>query len=255
MAQISTTYKILNSLTRCVVSMDRVESLKQQAGVDACKFVTNGMKVGLGTGSTVRYTVMELGRRIAEEGLAIVGVPTSLATEQLANKVGIPLVELSDCNHLDIVIDGADEFDENFNLIKGGGAALLREKIVAQESNSMVVVADERKMVKTLGAFPLPIEITPFSYQATIRQLTKLLDCRVNCRMSGDNPVVTDNGNYIADAHCGPTLTEPVELEPRILAIAGVVQVGLFNNMCDVVILAKDSGVETMVNPDGRLIT
>jgi len=235
--------------------MDRVELLKQQAGVDACKFVTNGMKVGLGTGSTVRYTVMELGRRIAEEGLEIVGVPTSLATEQLANKVGIPLVELSDCNHLDIVIDGADEFDENFNLIKGGGAALLREKIVAQESNSMVVVADERKMVKTLGAFPLPIEITPFSYQATIRQLTKLLDCRVNCRMSGDNPVVTDNGNYIADAHCGPTLTEPVELEPRILAIAGVVQVGLFNNMCDVVILAKDSGVETMVNPNGRLIT
>mgnify|MGYP001219312008 FL=1 len=235
--------------------MDRVELLKQQAGVDACKFVTNGMKVGLGTGSTVRYTVMELGRRIAEEGLAIVGVPTSLATEQLANKVGIPLVELSDCSHLDIVIDGADEFDENFNLIKGGGAALLREKIVAQESNSMVVVADERKMVKTLGAFPLPIEITPFSYQATIRQLTKLLDCRVNCRMSGDNPVVTDNGNYIADAHCGPTLTEPVELEPRILAIAGVVQVGLFNNMCDVVILAKDSGVETMVNPNGRLIT
>ena len=233
--------------------MDRVESLKQQAGVDACKFVTNGMKVGLGTGSTVRYTVMELGRRIAEEGLAIVGVPTSLATEQLANKVGIPLVELSDCNHLDIVIDGADEFDENFNLIKGGGAALLREKIVAQESNSMVVVADERKMVKTLGAFPLPIEITPFSYQATIRQLTKLLDCRVKCRMSGDNPVVTDNGNYIADAHCGPTLAEPVELEPRILAIAGVVQVGLFNNMCDVVILAKDSGVETMVNPNGRL--
>ena len=235
--------------------MDRVELLKQQAGVDACKFVTNGMKVGLGTGSTVRYTVLELGRRIAEEGLGIVGVPTSLATEQLANKVGIPLVELSDCSHLDIVIDGADEFDENFNLIKGGGAALLREKIVAQESNSMVVVADERKMVKTLGAFPLPIEITPFSYQATIRQLTKLLDCRVNCRMSGDNPVVTDNGNYIADAHCGPTLTEPVELERRILAIAGVVQVGLFNNMCDVVILAKDSGVETMVNPNGRLIT
>ena len=255
MGQISTTYKILNSLTRCVIFMDRVELLKQQAGVDACKFVTNGMKVGLGTGSTVRYTVLELGRRIAEEGLGIVGVPTSLATEQLANKVGIPLVELSDCSHLDIVIDGADEFDENFNLIKGGGAALLREKIVAQESNSMVVVADERKMVKTLGAFPLPIEITPFSYQATIRQLTKLLDCRVNCRMSGDNPVVTDNGNYIADAHCGPTLTEPVELESRILAIAGVVQVGLFNNMCDVVILAKDSGVETMVNPNGRLIT
>ncbi len=233
--------------------MDRVELLKQQAGIEACKYVNNGMKVGLGTGSTVKYTVIELGRRIAEEGLEIVGVPTSLATETLATKVGITLVELSDCDHLDIVIDGADEFDTEFNLIKGGGAALLREKIVAQESLSMIVVADERKMVETLGAFPLPIEITPFSHQATIRQLTKLLDCRVNCRMAGDNPVVTDNGNYIADAHCGPKITDPVNLEIEILKIAGVVQVGLFNNMCDVVVLAKDSGVEIITNPNGRI--
>ena len=211
------------------------------------------MKVGLGTGSTVKYTVIELGRRIAEEGLQIVGVPTSLATEQLANKVGIPLVKLSECSHLDIVIDGADEFDSEFNLIKGGGAALLREKIVAQESNSMVVVADERKLVNVLGAFPLPIEITPFAHQATIRKLANLLDCRVNCRMSGDNPVVTDNGNYIADAHCGPSIDEPVKLEGKILNIAGVVQVGLFNEMCDVVVLANDSGVEILTNPNGRL--
>ena len=233
--------------------MDKIELLKQQAGIEACKFVSNGMKVGLGTGSTVKYTVIELGRRIAEEGLQIVGVPTSLATEQLANKVGIPLVKLSECSHLDIVIDGADEFDRDFNLIKGGGAALLREKIVAQESNSMVVVADERKLVNVLGAFPLPIEITPFAHQATIRKLANLLDCRVNCRMSGDNPVVTDNGNYIADAHCGPSIDDPVKLEGKILNIAGVVQVGLFNEMCDVVVLANDSGVEILTNPKGRL--
>ena len=233
--------------------MDKIELLKQQAGIEACKFVSNGMKVGLGTGSTVKYTVIELGRRIAEEGLQIVGVPTSLATEQLANKVGIPLVKLSECSHLDIVIDGADEFDSEFNLIKGGGAALLREKIVAQESNSMVVVADERKLVNVLGAFPLPIEITPFAHQATIRKLANLLDCRVNCRMSGDNPVVTDNGNYIADAHCGPSIDDPVKLEGKILNIAGVVQVGLFNEMCDVVVLANDSGVEILTNPKGRL--
>ena len=233
--------------------MDRLELLKEQAGIEACKYVSNGMKIGLGTGSTVKYTVLELGRRMAEEGLEIVGVPTSLATEKLATKVGIPLVELSDCDNLDIVIDGADEFDSEFNLIKGGGAALLREKIVAQESLSMVVVADERKMVETLGAFPLPIEITPFSHQATIRQLTKLLDCRVNCRMSGDNPVITDNGNYIADAHCGPKIKDPINLEVNILKIAGVVQVGLFNNMCDVVVLAKDSGVEIKINPNGRI--
>ena len=234
--------------------MDEVEALKQQAGIEACKFVKNGMKVGLGTGSTVKHTVIALGRRMSEEGLQIVGVPTSLATEKLAIKVGIPLVELSECDALDIVIDGADEFDSDFNLIKGGGAALLREKIVAQESLSMVVVADERKMVDTLGAFPLPIEITPFSHQATIRQLTRLLDCRVNCRMAGDNPVVTDNGNYIADAHCGPNLKQPEVLEIDILKIAGVVQVGLFNKMCDVVVLAKKSGVETIINPNGRII-
>tara|TARA_B100000963_G_scaffold343034_1_gene344456 strand:- start:95 stop:799 length:705 start_codon:yes stop_codon:yes gene_type:complete len=233
--------------------MDNVEALKQQAGIEACKFIKSGMKVGLGTGSTVRHTVIELGRKIEQEDLQIIGVPTSLATEKLAIKVGIPLVELSECDALDIVIDGADEFDSNFNLVKGGGAALLREKIVAQESLSMVVVADERKMVETLGAFPLPIEITPFSHQATIRQLTRLLDCRVNCRMAGDNPVITDNGNYIADAHCGPKLNEPEELEVDILKIAGVVQVGLFNNMCDAVVLAKNSGVETIINPNGRM--
>ena len=109
-------------------------------------------------------------------------MPTSLATQKLAIKVGIPLVELSDVNGLDIVIDGADEFDPQFQLIKGGGAALLREKIVAQESSSMVVVADKRKKVETLGAFPLPIEITPFAFNSTIRKISSILDCRVNCR-------------------------------------------------------------------------
>ena len=234
--------------------MDKVEQLKQQAGIAACKYVESCMKVGLGTGSTVKYTVIELVRMISEEGIEIVGVPTSLATQKLAIEVGIPLVELSDCTHLDIVIDGADEFDPEFNLIKGGGAALLREKIVAQESKAMVVVADQRKQVNALGAFPLPIEITPFSFEATIRQLSRLLDCRVNCRMSGDNPVITDNGNYIADAHCGPTLTNPNQTEIEVLKIAGVVQVGLFNEMCDAVILANNSGVELLVNPKGRLV-
>ena len=142
--------------------MSDVEDLKKMAGIEACKFVKNGMKVGLGTGSTVKYTILELGRRVVEEGLDIVGVPTSIATEKLALEVGIKLVELSDIDGLDVVIDGADEFDINFQLIKGGGAALLREKIVAQQSKSMVVVADDRKKVSTLGMFPLPIEITRF---------------------------------------------------------------------------------------------
>jgi len=233
--------------------MADVEALKKAAGIAACNFVKDGMKVGLGTGSTVKHTVIELGRRMSEEGLEIVGVPTSIATEQLANEVGIPLVELSEIDGLDIVIDGADEFDPNFQLIKGGGAALLREKIVAQESAAMVVVADNRKRVDKLGAFPLPIEITPFSFSATIRAISRLLDCRVNIRMSGDGPVSTDNGNMIADAHTGPTISDPEKCESDILQIAGVVQVGLFNNMCDAVVLASDGGIETIVKPDGRL--
>ncbi len=233
--------------------MADVESLKRHAGVEACKFVKSGMKVGLGTGSTVKHTVIELGRMISEEGLEIVGVPTSLVTEKLANEVGIPLVDLSSVDGLDIVIDGADEYDPNFQLIKGGGAALLREKIVAQESSAMVVVADDRKRVEKLGAFPLPIEVTPFSHEATVRALSRLLDCRVNIRMAGDGPVITDNGNMIADAHTGPSISDPISTELDILQIAGVVQVGLFNNMCDAVVLAGKDGIETFINPNGRL--
>lgn len=233
--------------------MADVEALKRHAGIEACKFVKSGMKVGLGTGSTVKHTVIELGRMISEEGLKIVGVPTSIVTEKLALEVGIPLVELSSVDGLDIVIDGADEYDPNFQLIKGGGAALLREKIVAQESAAMVVVADDRKRVEQLGAFPLPIEVTPFSHEATVRALTRLLDCRVNIRMAGDGPVFTDNGNMIADAHTGPTIIDPISTEIDILQIAGVVQVGLFNNMCDAVVLAGKDGIETFINPNGRL--
>ena len=233
--------------------MADVEELKREAGIEACKFVKDGMKVGLGTGSTVKHTVIELGRRMAEEELKIIGVPTSLATEKLAISVGIPLVELSEIDGLDIVIDGADEYNPEFQLIKGGGAALLREKIVAQESAAMVVVADDRKRVENLGAFPLPIEVTPFSHEATVRALSRLLDCRVNIRMAGNGPVITDNGNMIADAHTGPKIIDPIQSESEILLIAGVVQVGLFNNMCDAVVLAGANGVETFVNPHGRL--
>ena len=220
-----------------------VEALKAEAGRAACKYVEHGMNVGLGTGSTVKYTIIELGRRVAEEGLEIIGVPTSIATEALAKEVGIPLASLDDLNGLDIVIDGTDEFDPQFQLIKGGGAALLREKIVAQSSARMVVVADQRKQVDTLGAFPLPIEITPFSHLTTVRALEELLNCSVTLRTNEEATLVTDNGNFIVDAHTGPTIRNPLEMERTVLNIAGVVQVGLFNNMCDVVVLASGDGV------------
>ena len=227
-----------------------VEALKEEAGIAACKYVVEGMKVGLGTGSTVKYTILELGRRVREEGLTIVGVPTSIATRDLAQEVGIPLAELDDLDGLDVVIDGTDEFDPSFQLIKGGGAALLREKVVAQASKRMVVVADDRKQVATLGAFPLPIEVTPFSFNTTRQAIESVLGCNVSMRMDGDGMLKTDNGNYIADAHTGPSITDPEMTEQRLLALAGVVQVGLFNNMCNVVVMASDGGVSVLTKDD-----
>ena len=233
--------------------MNDAEALKKIAGEAACEFVKTGMRVGLGTGSTVRYTVLELGRRMVEEGLDIVGVPTSIATQELATQVGIPLVELGSLDGLDIVIDGTDEFDPQFQLIKGGGAALLREKIVAQQSKAMVVVADDRKQVDCLGAFGIPIEITPFACDVTISALSSLLNCDVELRTIEGKHVLTDNGNCIADARIGPSIDDPVATETHILNVAGVVQVGLFNNMCDAVVLASGEGVSTLMNPNGRL--
>ena len=227
-----------------------VEALKAEAGKAACDYVAEGMNVGLGTGSTVKYTILELGRRVREEGLNIVGVPTSIATRDLALKVGIPLANLDDLTGLDVVIDGTDEFDPAFQLIKGGGAALLREKVVAQASKRMVVVADDRKQVNVLGAFPLPIEVTPFSHNTTKRSIEFVLGCDVVMRMDGGDLLQTDNGNYIADAHTGATITEPETTEAALLALAGVVQVGLFNNMCDAVVLASPSGIKILEKTD-----
>ena len=223
-----------------------VEALKKEAGEAACAYVRSGMNVGLGTGSTVKYTILELGRLVREEGLKIVGVPTSIATKTLATEVGIPLADLDDLSGLDVVIDGTDEFDPSFQLIKGGGAALLREKVVAQASKRMVVVADDRKRVNVLGAFPLPIEVTPFSHNTTRRSIESVLGCKVVMREESGVLLQTDNGNHIADAHTGATITDPEKTETALLALAGVVQVGLFNNMCDVVVLASSSGVKIL---------
>ena len=159
-----------------------VEALKEEAGIAACAYIESGMKVGLGTGSTVKYTILELGRRVREEGLEIVGVPTSLATRNLATEVGITLVDLDELNGLDVVIDGTDEFDPQFQLIKGGGAALLREKVVAQSSASMVVVADERKQVATLTAhFLSPSKSPPSPTTQRSGPLSKALVATLAC--------------------------------------------------------------------------
>ena len=232
--------------------MGDVERLKEEAGVAACNFIKDGMKIGLGTGSTVRYTVIEIGRRISEDGLNVVGVPTSKATRELALEVGIPLVTLSESGGLDLVIDGADEFDDDFSLIKGGGGALTREKIVAQSSKSMIVVADDRKQVETLGDFGLPVEVLPFEWERTRDRISSICPGEVTLR-GGTEPFVTDNDGYILDCSFGPSISEPKSLEMKILSIAGVVEVGLFVDICDAVILASNGGVSTLINDSGRL--
>lgn len=232
--------------------MGDVERLKEEAGIAACNFIKDGMKIGLGTGSTVRYTVIEIGRRISEDGLNVVGVPTSEATRELALEVGIPLVTLSESSGLDLVIDGADEFDDDFSLIKGGGGALTREKIVAQSSKSMIVVADDRKQVETLGNFDLPVEVLPFEWERTRDRISSICPGEVTLR-GGSEPFVTDNDGYILDCSFGPSISDPKSLEMKILSIAGVVEVGLFVDICDAVILASNGGVSTLINDSGRL--
>ena len=232
--------------------MGGIERLKEEAGIAACNFIKDGMKIGLGTGSTVRYTVIEIGRRISEDGLNVVGVPTSEATRELALEVGIPLVTLSESDGLDLVIDGADEFDNNFSLIKGGGGALTREKIVAQSSKSMIVVADDRKQVETLGDFDLPVEVLPFEWERTRDRISSICPGEVTLR-GGSEPFVTDNNGYILDCSFGPSISDPKSLEMKLLSIAGVVEVGLFVDICDAVVLASNGGVFTLINDSGRL--
>ena len=231
---------------------DAIDAAKQAAGIAACDFVSSGMRVGLGTGSTVRYTVLELGRRMTDEGLDIEGVPTSEATAALARELGIPLLEWHQVNGLDVTIDGADEFDAGFNLIKGGGGALTPEKIVAQESAAMVVVTDPSKQVDILGAFPLPVEVLQFGWEVTARHLGELCPGGVS-RRGEDEPYITDNGGYILDCHFGATIDNPVGLEADVRGIAGVVEVGLFTGMADAVVIGSSTGVELLLKPDGRL--
>jgi len=232
--------------------MDSIERMKKEAGIAACDFIEDGMKLGLGTGSTVRYTVIEIGRRISEDGLKVVGVPTSEVTRKLALEVGIPIVTLSESGGLDLVIDGADEFDDNFSLIKGGGGALTREKIVAQSSKSMIVVADYRKQVNTLGSFALPVEVLPFEWERTRDRISSFCSGSVTLR-GGFEPFLTDNGGYILDCCFGPSISDPESLEMKLLSIAGVVEVGLFVGICDAVILASTDGIVTLTKDSGTL--
>jgi len=238
------------SIVNCMAS---VEQLKEQAGIAACHFVSDGMSLGLGTGSTVRYSIIEIARMINKERIDVVGVPTSEDTRQLAEHLGIPLIPLESSTNLDLTIDGADEFDPNFDLIKGGGGALTREKVVANASNSMVVVADETKQVSTLGQFDLPIEVDSILWEDVRDGISRICPGEVRLRGGEEDPYITDNHGFILDCSFGPSISNPASLESQISEVTGVVEVGLFVGICDAVVIASSEGVETLVKPGGRL--
>ncbi len=217
---------------------------KQLVGEKAAEYVKDGMVVGLGTGSTVYYTLQMLGKRV-QEGLMIKGVPTSRQTEELARKLHIPLVSFADVSYIDLAIDGADEVDQNRVLIKGGGGALLREKIIANAADELIIVADSKKMVYTLGVFPLPIEVVRFGWEMTAKHIRDL-GCVPRLRLKDDHtPFITDNGNYVMDAHFH-AIEDPHVLEPMLNAIPGVVENGLFVGMTDKVLTVKRGKVHVL---------
>nr|WP_313639352.1 ribose-5-phosphate isomerase RpiA [Paenibacillus sp.] len=214
-------------------------NVKQLAAEKAVEYVEDGMKVGLGTGSTAYWAIRKLGERVSE-GLKITAVATSRASEEQARELGIPLVAFGDIESLDLTIDGADELDSSLQLIKGGGGALLREKIVASNSTRMIVIADEGKVVSTLGKFPLPIEIVPFAWEWTVAELAKL-GCQPELRRNGDELYKTDNGNYIADCRFEAIESAP-KLALTIQNIPGVVDHGLFIGIAAMAIVGKNDG-------------
>ncbi len=223
---------------------------KKAAALKALEEIRDGMVVGLGTGSTAVHFVRALGEKV-RGGLKIRGVPTSQATEDLAKAEKIPLVGLEDIERIDVTVDGADETDRGLTLIKGGGGALLREKMVATFSRRLVVIADAAKLVETLGRFPLPVEVVRFAWKATARRIADVaaeLGCQSNLvRIRGGeaHPYVTDNGSYILDMDCG-RIVDAHALDHTLSHIVGVVETGLFIGMADVLLLGHPNGVDVL---------
>lgn len=224
--------------------MDQNE-LKSQVGREAVKYIEDGMTVGLGTGSTVVYMVDALGERVQKEGLNIVGVTTSIRTTKQAESLGITIKDIDEVDHIDLTIDGADEIDDNFQGIKGGGGAHLWEKIVASNSNRIMWIVDESKMVHKLGAFPLPVEVIPFGSGQVFRKLESK-GYHPSYRMkNATEKFLTDENNYVIDLHLGE-IDHPFELAEEIISMVGVVEQGLFLDMVNTVIVGRETGPEVL---------
>ncbi|TKD72020.1 ribose-5-phosphate isomerase RpiA [Pseudalkalibacillus hwajinpoensis] len=213
---------------------------KQLAGEKAASYIQDGMVVGLGTGSTVYWTILKIAEMV-QNGLSIKGVPTSKETEKLAQEHGISLIPLEEVTSIDLTIDGADELNDELTLIKGGGGALLREKIIAYHSTHMIVVADSSKVVSELGRFPLPVEVVPFSHQKTLEVLREM-GCQPLLRKQNNSVYLTDNGNYIVDC-AFESIPYPSTLHDRINQIPGVVDNGLFIGYAEKAIIGKGSTI------------
>ncbi|KYK20102.1 ribose-5-phosphate isomerase [Thermoplasmatales archaeon SG8-52-4] len=224
--------------------MDK-EELKKLAGEKAVDYIEDGMVVGLGTGSTVEYSLKKIGK-LVRSGLKIKGIPTSVHTKRIAIKEQIPLTSLDVNPIIDLTIDGADEVDSDLNLIKGGGGALAREKIIAFNSTKVIIVIDDSKIVKALGIdFPLPVEVMKFGWTSTQKTLEEL-GCNVELRkIMGNEPYITDNSNYILDCEF-ERIEEPEQLEININNIPGVVENGLFIGLVDEVIVGGKQGILTL---------
>ena len=223
------------------------ERMKKAAALEALKLVKPGMKLGLGTGSTANFFIEALAAKV-KKGLDVKCVPTSKATKDLADKLGIPLTTLDAHPHLDLTIDGTDEFDPELNLIKGGGGALLLEKIVASSSAHMAVIADESKKVKTLGKFPLPVEVVPFGIKATAWKIERAfkflkMEAKMTLRVKDGKPFRTDGGHAIIDCAVGE-IKEPQRLDKLLNTIPGVLDTGLFTGICGIVFMGTPKGVK-----------
>lgn len=231
--------------------MTDTDTLKQQAAEKALEYVSSGMVIGLGSGTTSMIMVKRLAEMIRTGVLqSITGVPTSTATEKEARQGGIPLVSPDDCRSVDLTIDGADEVDPHRNLIKGGGGALLREKIVAQASRRLIIIVDQSKLSPVLGTrWPLPVEVVPVCWRnqaAFIESLGGVPKLRFDHQ---GRPFTTDQGNYILDCGFGP-MNHPEEIASRLDGRAGIVEHGLFLNMADTIISAGPDGIRLLEGPD-----
>ena len=218
-------------------------NMKEMVGKQAATYIESGMTVGLGTGSTAYYFVEEIGRRVKEEGLDIIGVTTSKRTKEQAEKLGIPLKSVDEVDFIDVTVDGADEIAPDFSGIKGGGGALLFEKIVAEQSKRIIWIVDESKMVDYLGRFPLPVEVIPYGSEQLFKKFEEK-GYRPKFRvLENRERYLTDSQNYIIDLDVFP-IKDPVSFGAELKALTGVVEQGLFTNMTETVLIGTPDGVK-----------